>query len=98
MSAIVRKHGMDFVRHSCDQGSHEVGRGLSCGLLMQFGEREFRCAVDGHEEMELALLGSDLGNIDVKIADRIGLEGFPGRFIAFDIGQPADAVAPVATV
>ena len=62
------------------------------------GEREFRCAVDGHEEMELALLGSDLGNIDVKIADRIGLEGFPGRFIAFDIGQPADAVAPVATM
>ena len=43
--------------------------------------------------MELAFLGPDLGDVDVEVADRIGLELLLRRLVAFDIGQAADAVA-----
>jgi hypothetical protein len=48
--------------------------------------------VDCDEQVELALRGSDFGDVDMKIADRIGLE-FPlsGGF-ALDFRQPGDPV------
>ena len=63
------------------------------GLLMQFDEGELRGAVDGDEHVQLALLGPHLGDVDVEVADRIGLELLLRRLVAFDIGQAADAVA-----
>src|SRR6516162_2120164 len=65
---------------------------------MQFSEGELRGAVDGHEEVELSLLGSHLGNVDVKIADRVFPERLLRRFVAFDVRQPADAMALIAAM
>ena len=59
---------------------------------MQLGEDEFARAVDGDEEVELAFLGADLGDVDVEEADRVGLEGLLARLVAVDLGQPADPV------
>jgi hypothetical protein len=41
---------------------------------MQFGEGELRGPVNGYEEIEPAFGGADLSDVDVEIADRIGLE------------------------
>ena len=43
--------------------------------------------------MQLALLGPHLGDVDVEVADRVGLELLLGRLVAFDLRQPADVVA-----
>ena len=40
----------------------------------------------------------DLGDVYVEEADRIGLERFLGRLVAFDFRQPADAVALIAAM
>ena len=44
-------------------------------------------------QVELALRSSNLGDVDMKIADRIGLEFAFGRGFAFDLRQPGDPVA-----
>jgi hypothetical protein len=46
-----------------------------------------------NEEVELALLGPDLGYVDVEVADRVGLEALADRFVALGLGQARDAVA-----
>ena len=60
---------------------------------MQLGEGELGCPVHGDEQVELALVGPDLGNIDVEVADGIALERLFGGLVAGDLGQAADAVA-----
>src|SRR5215210_7590131 len=54
--------------------------------------------VYGHEEVELALLGSDLGDVDVEVADRIRLEPLLRGLVALGLGQARDAVALQAAV
>jgi hypothetical protein len=39
-----------------------------------------------------ALLSADLGNVDVEVADRIGLELALARLVALDLRQTGDAV------
>lgn len=48
---------------------------------------------DSDEHVQLALLGPDLGNVDVEVADRVALEFPLRRFVALDIREPADAMA-----
>ena len=47
---------------------------------------------------ELALGGSNLRDVDMEIADRIGLELLLRRRVTLDLGQPADAMALQTTV
>jgi hypothetical protein len=65
--------------------------------LMQLGEGELGCSVDGNEQMELTLLGSDLGDIDVEEADGVAPEGHL-RLVAFHLRQSADAMPLQAPV
>lgn len=62
------------IRDGRDQRAEEVGGDRTGRLLMQLNEGELARSVDGYEQTELALFGADLGNIDVELADRIGLE------------------------
>jgi hypothetical protein len=64
---------------------------------VQLHESELASAVDGNEQVQLALLGADLGDVDVDEADRVGLEPLAGR-CGFEIGQPGDAVTLQAAV
>jgi hypothetical protein len=61
-------------------------------------EGELARAVDGHEQAQLALLGADLGDVEVEVADRIGGEALLLRLVALDLGQAADAVPLQAAV
>jgi hypothetical protein len=55
-------------------------------------------AVAGDEEVEPALGGLHLGDVDVDVADGMGLEGLPGWLVALDFRQSGDAVAPKAAM
>jgi hypothetical protein len=48
--------------------------------------------------MQLALFGAYLGNVNVKVADRVALELPLRRPVALDIGQTANAMALQAAV
>jgi hypothetical protein len=54
--------------------AQEVASDLRRGFLMKLDEGEFGRPVDGDEEVELAFGGSHLGDVDVEVADRVGLE------------------------
>jgi hypothetical protein len=53
---------------------------------VELGKGELRGPVNGHEEVELALRGPDLGNVDVEVADRVGLEALAGGLVAVGLG------------
>ena len=92
LNAVVGQNGVDFIRNRLDQRFKEGSRGQPVGLALELGEGNFGRAVNRHEKIELSLFGSDLGNVDVKEADRIGLKLFLVRLVAFDLRQPADPV------
>ena len=74
VGSVVGEDRVDLVRDGLDQPTQEI-----CGVaprdrLAEFDKGELRGSVDGDEEVELALRGSNLGDVDMKLADRIGLE------------------------
>ncbi|MGC0321001.1 hypothetical protein ABIG06_001630 [Bradyrhizobium sp. USDA 326] len=98
MDAVVREHGVDFVGGSLDQVVEESPGGGNGRLLHQPSEGVLRGAIHRHEEVELALLSANLGDVDMEVADRIGLERLLGRLVTGDLGQAADPMALQATV
>jgi hypothetical protein len=71
---------------------------LAVGLFLQRNKCELRSSVDRHEQIELAFFGADLSDIDVKVADRVGLEFALVRCFAFYLGQARNAVAKQAAM
>src|SRR3954454_8585844 len=84
---------MHPVRHGRDQVPEEVAGDATGGSLVQLGKGKLTRAVDGYEEVELALLSPHLGDVDVEVADRIRLEPRLGGLVALGLGQARDAVA-----
>ena len=74
-------------------GVARAPRGATRHLLVHLDEGELRRSIDGDEQVELALRSSNLGDVDMKVADRIGLEFAFGGGFAFDLRQPGDLVA-----
>jgi hypothetical protein len=60
---------------------------LRATFFVQFDKGELGGAVDRHQQVELALRGAHFGDVDVKLADRVGLELALGRGLAFDLRQ-----------
>lgn len=77
--SIIGQHGVDRVGNGGGKSSEEVTGDTARGLLVQFHEGELGRAVDGHKEIQLALCGSNLGNVDVEVSNRVGLPRFCGR-------------------
>ena len=98
LDAVVGEHGVDAVRNSFDERFKEGGSSPHVGLLYQFDDGELRGPVDGHEQIELAFGGPDLGQVDVKEADRISVKLLPFGLVAFHVRQAADAVTLQAPV
>ncbi len=93
VGSVVGEDGMDLVRDGGGQAAQEVPCGAARHLLVHLDDDELRRSVDGDDEGELALRSSNLGDVDMEIADRIGLEFAFGGGLAFDLGQPGDPVA-----
>ena len=65
---------------------------------MQRDEGELGRPVDGNKEVELAFLWSDLGNVDVKVADRVAFELGTLGLLVSRVRQPRNAMALQATM
>ena len=65
-----------FVQRAVKDAPQKLGRDNAFGTRVEFGKRHFTGAVDGHEEILLALLGLHFRKIDVQVADGIVLEFF----------------------
>src|SRR5262249_4961219 len=98
LDAVVGEDSMDLVGNRPDQRRQEAGRSLYVGGRVQLGKGKLRRSIDCHEQIELALPGANLGDIDVEVADRIALEGLPCGLVTGDLWQPADAVTLEATM
>ena len=81
-----------------DERFEEGGCSPRVSLFHEFDNGESRGPVDGHEQIELAFGGPHLGQVDVKEADRLGIEFLPFGRIACDIRQAADAVTLQTTM
>ena len=66
--AVIGQHRVDIVRDGFDEGAQEVGGDVSIGFLFEPDEGQLRGSVDCHEQVELALFGADLGDVDVEVA------------------------------
>ena len=73
LKAVVGEHGVDPVRDAFDEPAKEVRRNPAGRACMELCEGELADPVDGHKQIELALLGPDLRKIDVYVANGIGL-------------------------
>lgn len=93
LSAIVGQDGVDVVRDSFDQPAQKGASVFASRPFKQLGEGKLGSAVNGYKEIELALLGSDLADVQVKIADRVLFETFLLGRLALSFGQTADAMA-----
>ena len=88
VGSVVGKNRVELVRDGLDQPAQEIRGVAARDCLAELDKDELRGPVDGDEEIELAFGGSDLGDIDMEIADRIGLElPLLGR-LPFNLGQP----------
>ena len=76
-----------IVGDSCHQRIEERSSRNSIRLLDQLDEGEFRGAIHGDIQVELAFLGSDLSDIDVEEADRVALELPSRRLVTLDFAQ-----------
>ena len=84
--AVVGENGVNFIRDGLDEFLQKVGGLAPSRPFHQPGEGELGGAVDGDKEVELALGGAHLGEIDVEVADGIHLELLLGRTLAVEIG------------
>ena len=87
MGSVVGQHRVHLVGHGGDEAAQEVGGSAARDLFVQFDKGELGGAVDRHQQVELALRGAHFGDVDVKLADRVGLELALGRGLAFDLRQ-----------
>lgn len=77
LDGIVGQHRMDAKGHGLGQVALELGRlHLACAFD-QAGHGELAGAVDGDEQAQLALSRADFGDVEVKVADRVGFETYP---------------------
>jgi hypothetical protein len=93
LDAVTGQNGVDPIGHGRDEGFEKGGGGDARGAVGQLDEGELAGAVDGHEQVELALSGLHLGDVEVEKADGISLELGLGLLVALDLGQARDAVA-----
>jgi hypothetical protein len=83
--------------HRLERRAREVGD-AGGGTLVPSGEGELAGAVGSDEEVELASLCADLGNVDVEVANGIGREAPSSGLVALGVRQAADAMALQAAV
>jgi hypothetical protein len=91
--AVVGEHRVDLVGHCSSKSPKEVTGDAPGRFLVQLDEGELGRAINGYQQVETALLGTDLGDVDVEVAERVALELAPDGRVAFDLRQLRDAVA-----
>jgi hypothetical protein len=81
---------VDLVGNGPDNRLEEARRHELRRVAVDPGEDQLGGPVDGNEQIGLAALIAQLGDVDVEVTDLMGLE--PLRFLAIRLGQARDAV------
>jgi hypothetical protein len=76
LDAIIGEYGVEFVRHSRNEIAQELGCHRLQGFRVELGVRELRRAIDGDKQGAPAFFGPHFGDVDVAVAERVGLELF----------------------
>ena len=84
---------MNRIGHGLDQGIEKRADRHCISPLDQLGSGELGRPVDRHEQVEFAVFRPDLGNVEVKMANRVDFELLPVGLVARDIRQPGDTKA-----
>ena len=92
LDAVVGQDCVNLVRHRFQQVLQELPGRLAIGLLDQLRHGEFAGAVNRYKQVEFAFLGSDLGDIDVEIADWLAFELLALGFVAVHVWQARDTM------
>ena len=79
------QYGMELVWHRAHQGFEESHSRSAVRLVDELDKGRLAGTVYGDIQMQLALCGVNLGQINVEIAYWVALELLFGGFIAFDI-------------
>lgn len=86
LDAVVCQDRVDLVRHGFQKEFKEFPGCLAVRLFNQLRDGELAGSVNGDKEMEFAFFCSDLGNVDVEIANRVSLELLPFGLVPIHIG------------
>ena len=76
VKCVPLSHGVDLVGNGLDQPAQEVRGRPAADPLVKLHKGELGRPVDGHQHVQLAFAGADLGDVDVKVADRVALKIF----------------------
>ncbi len=90
--AVVGEHGVDGIGNGGSRGAQKKQRRCGAWRVHAVGHRRIAGLINGHEEIELTLLGAHLGDIDMEVSNEMLLELLPGWLVSLDIGQAADAM------
>jgi len=93
LDAVVRQHGVDGVGNRGDQRDQEGGGCAPVRVAHKLDEDERAGAVDRHRQGQLAFCRSDLDDVDMNVADGVGLEWLLWWLVSRHVRQSA---APVA--
>ena len=93
LDAVFREDGVDVIGHRLEHVLEELPRRLPVGFFDGLGDRKFAGSVDAYEQVELALGGLHLRDIDVEETDWVALELLPVRFLPLDVRQAGNAMA-----
>lgn len=74
LDTVVGANGVDRAGHVRNKRVQEGSGFMDRRLRRELDEGEFRRPIDGNEEIELAFGRLHLGDVDVDVADRAGLE------------------------
>ena len=91
LDAIIREDGVQVVGDCFDQRFQERDGGRSVSLVVKLDEGELRGAIDPDVGMELASFGTNLGDVDMEVADATGeqrAEAVPPVTISRQISMP----------
>ena len=98
LNAVIGEHGVNFVRSGFNKRRRNKDADVLPVFLHKLYEGKFAGPVDHNIQVEPAFGGPYFGNVDVEIADRIGLELFLFRFVGFDFRQSRNAMTPQAAM
>lgn len=97
MGVVVGQHRVDLVRNRGNEMPEEVGSRPAGHLFVQFDKGELGRAIDGDQQVELALLGPNFGDVDGEEADRVGFEMIYAEkpeFFGYSFATPSAAGRP----
>lgn len=79
---------MNPIRDNAQEIFEEFPGRLPVGFPDQLYDSEFACLVDGNEEVQLALSGLDLCDIEMEEPDRLAFETLSLGLVSLDVRQP----------